>query len=332
MKEVASPAESYVSEAIVWRNGARPEACDLDLAVSEANGKALGEFVWIHVIANETEGARRLLEDRLGFHSVSVDDALSDRIRPGLEIRDDYVYFAVPAREAAVAGTPFYQLSFFLRDRFLLTLTVRESVLIDEVQERVLSSTMPLPPSATQVSHLVLDAIVDDFFPVLDDLYDRIEEIEAAVYQAVKVDARDAIELKREFLQLRKQISPIRDTLNALLRRESTIVDRNVVADLQDVYDHALRASESIDLGRDLLSTIMDAQLNVVSNRLNEVMRTLTVISTLMMACSLVAGIYGMNFRRMPELDWQWGYPFALGLMALVCAVILYLFRRKDWI
>lgn len=334
---MSSPSSApYVSEAILWRAGEAPSACELDVAILEANGSreksGKAEFVWIHLVAKDVGAVRGVLEDQLGFHSVSVDDALSERIRPGLENRPDYVYFAVPSRDGAEISKPFYQIAFFLRDDLLLTITHQPSALIDEVQDRVVKSKSKASPSAFQVSHLILDAIVDDFFPVLDKLYDRIEDIEADVYRAIKVDAREAIELKRELLSMRKQVSPIRDTLNALLRRDASLIGRDVVADLQDVYDHALRVSESIDLGRDLLSTIMDAQLNIVSNRLNEVMRILTVISTLMMACSLVAGIYGMNFKFMPELDWRWGYPFAIGMMGLVCAVILYLFRRNKWI
>lgn len=325
----------FVAEAVRWRPGVTPEACDLSSALADLGDAAKaseGEFVWIHLEVGDPESVRPILRDEIGFHPVSLDDALSPRIRPGLENRDDYIYFAVPARDRADLEAPFYQISFFLRQDVLITLTHQVSEVIDDVQLRMAKGDGSDRPTAAEISHLVVDSVVDQFFPVLDDLNDRIEDIEESVYRGVRVEAKEAIDLKRSLLLMRKQISPIRDTLNALLRRESPLVAREVVADLQDVYDHTLRVAESIDLARDLLSTIMDAQLNIVSNRLNEVMRILTVISTLMMACSLVAGIYGMNFKHMPELDWRWGYPFAIGLMIGSCGLILWLFRRKDWI
>ncbi len=333
---MSSPdAEKFQTCAVSWRAGEPGRYCEADEVLNHVGFSGDGDpdtFAWVHILVKDTEAVRTLLEDTADFQPVSIDDALSLRIRPGLEIRDDYIYYAVPARNGVAIGTPFYQLAFFIRNTYLLTISHVESDVIKSCQERTVGHWAKRLPNGAELSHLVLDAVVDDFFPALDDVYDRIEDLEAAVYTAVRADPKEAIELKRELLMLRKQISPLRDTLNAMLRRDLGLISHNALADLQDVYDHTLRVAESIDLGRDLLSTIMDAQLNIVSNRLNEVMRTLTVISTLMMACGLIAGIYGMNFTNMPELHWKYGYPMALGAMFLSCLFIIWLFRRRKYI
>lgn len=332
---ISPDADKFETCAVIWRAGEPGRYCEAEDVLNHVGLSAEGHddtFAWVHILVKDTESVRSLLEDTADFHPVSIDDALSLRIRPGLEIRDNYIYYAIPARNGVEIGTPFYQLAFFIRKNYLLTLSYVDSQVIKECQERAVGHWAHHLPNGAELSHLVLDAVVDDFFPALDDVYDRIEELEAAVYTAVRADPKEAIELKRELLMLRKQISPLRDTLNAILRRDLGLISHNALADLQDVYDHTLRVAESIDLGRDLLSTIMDAQLNMVSNRLNEVMRTLTVISTLMMACGLIAGIYGMNFTHMPELDWRYGYPMALGAMVLSCLFIVWLFRRRNYI
>lgn len=319
----------FVARSLVWEAGKPARPVDVDPAVLACHDE--GTFVWIHIFVHNPVEVRPILEDRLGFHPTSVDDALATHISPGVEDREGYLYFAVPAPAHHTNRHEFRQLAFFLREHNLITVSRYEIPVIDDTFKR-LNTDRRIAPSSASVSHAILDAIVDDFFPVLDGLHEQIEKLEDGIYDARRIEPRNALEIKHGLLLLRKRISPLRDTLNSLLRRESEVIRRDVMADFQDVYDHTLRVTESIDLGRDLLSTIMDAQLNIVSNRLNEVMRILTVISTLMMASSLIAGIYGMNFKHMPELDWRLGYPFAIGLMILVCTGILWLFRKREWI
>lgn len=131
---------------------------------------------------------------------------------------------------------------------------------------------------------------------------------------------------------MRRHLTPLRDVVNTLLRRDVTLVPQAAKPYFQDIYDHVLRLTELIDLNRDILTTVLDAQLNIASNRLNEVMRVMTVLATLLMTGALVAGIYGMNFEFMPELHWRMGYPFAIGLMVVISLIELALFRWKKYI
>jgi magnesium transporter len=178
----------------------------------------------------------------------------------------------------------------------------------------------------------LVDEVVDRCYPHIDRIHDQVESLEDQVFESRCLEPAAALCMKRELLEVRRLLAPLRDTTQALLRHGDPWASKEITQEYQDILSHILRHIESLDLARDILSTIMDAQLSLTSNRLNEVMRVLTVVSTLMMACSLVAGIYGMNFDVMPETKWLYGYPFSLGVMGLVCVLILWIFRRQRWI
>ena len=194
----------------------------------------------------------------------------------------------------------------------------------------------PNSPLGFRVSALVwalLDAIVDDYFPLTDQLADRIEELEDTIFVHFDQKAIEAIfGLKRDLLNLRRVVAPERDVLNVLLRRELPIFKSKDMAYFQDVYDHIVRLTDSIDTYRDLLTSALDSFLSIQSNNLNQIMKLMTMGSILLMSGALVAGIYGMNFKYMPELSKPWGYPFALGLIAVIDVILVFFFRsRKSW-
>jgi magnesium transporter len=193
----------------------------------------------------------------------------------------------------------------------------------------------PKSPLGLRVSALVwalLDSIVDDYFPLTDQLADRIEDLEDTIFVRFDQKAIEAIfGLKRDLLNLRRVVAPERDVLNVLLRRGLPIFKNKDMAYLQDVYDHIVRVTDSIDTYRDLLSSALDSFLSIQSNNLNQIMKLLTMGSILLMSNALIAGIYGMNFRFMPELGQRWGYPFALGLMVVIDVALILFFRSRKW-
>jgi magnesium transporter len=196
-----------------------------------------------------------------------------------------------------------------------------------------------LPRTPDLLLHTLLDTIVDAMFPVMDRIDEQIDDIETQVYSAAAgtagqqkpLDLVPALRFKKQLLLLRQTVAPLRDILNELLRMEEPLIQREMHAYFQDVYDHTLRLLEQIDLHRDIVGGVMDAIVAQTNNRLNQVMKTLTVISTMLMSASLIAGIYGMNFRNMPELQWQYGYFGALGLMVTVVALLAVYFKRIGW-
>ena len=188
-------------------------------------------------------------------------------------------------------------------------------------------------PGVGGLLYTLLDALVDGYFPVIDDLAERVEVVEASIFQARGEDhLADVFALKKELLNLRRTLSPERDVLNVLLRRDVPLFGSDILVYFQDVYDHTIRVLDSVDLYRDQLSGLLDAHLSIVSNRLNETMKRMTALATILMTLALVSGIYGMNFRIMPELDWQYGYAYALSLMLTLGVGLFVIFNRIGWL
>jgi magnesium transporter len=181
--------------------------------------------------------------------------------------------------------------------------------------------------------HAFLDAIVDDYFPLMDQVADRAEELEDTIFEHFQQESIQSLfRLKKDLLSMRRVVAPERDVLNVLLRRDIPIFRDADVAYLQDVYDHIVRLTDNIDTYRDLLSSAVDSYLSLQSNNLNQVVKLLTIASIILMADSLIAGIYGMNFINMPELGWGLGHGWAIILMVVTTAGLIGYFKRQRWL
>ncbi len=179
----------------------------------------------------------------------------------------------------------------------------------------------------------LLDTIVDHYFPVVDSIVDRVEDLEEEIFERYSVGAIESIfGLKKDLLALRKVLAPERDVLNILVRRDLPIFDQQTLLYFQDLYDHVVRITDSIDTYRDLLSSALDSYLSMQSNRLNITVQTLTSVSIILMSIATITGWYGMNFQHMPELASPLGYPAVIGVVLLVTAVEVALFKRKGWL
>jgi magnesium transporter len=179
----------------------------------------------------------------------------------------------------------------------------------------------------------LIDAIVDNYFMILEKLGETIEEIEDKLVTNPTSETLQTIhDLKREIIFLRKSVWPLREVINRLERSESPLINKSTFVYLRDVYDHTIQVMDAVETFRDMLSGMLDIYLSSVSNRMNEVMKVLTVIATIFIPLTFVAGIYGMNFRYMPELEQAWSYPAILILMLIVAMLMVVYFRRKKWI
>ena len=304
----------------------------LDEAEAVAAVKSGKGLVWLHVQVIEREPAFAFLTQELGFNELHAEDALSDQERPAAHEGDDTLFMVAPAVHASDLGFHYVEIAIFVGKSFIVTVATEESPLIAEWMERWKKSPQLVGRTAPLLLHSLLDAIVDDYFPAADALEDDVDRLEERIYRGRSNIVTEALRVKRSLLQARRQITPIRDVLNALLRRDVALIPAEIKPHFQDVYDHTIRIAETIDITRDILGSIVDAHLSLVSNKLNEVMRFMTVIATILMSLSLIAGIYGMNFRLMPELEWRWGYAFALGLMLLVALIEYAIFKKKGWL
>lgn len=185
-------------------------------------------------------------------------------------------------------------------------------------------------------SALALDFLIDDviqaYFPLIDAMEDLIDELEARIYSGEGVNSIEAFQIKHRLMDVRRSLTPIREIISAVLRRGLTFVPDADRVFFQDTSDHIMRLLEMVDLNRDVLASVMDANLNIVSNSINMVMKRMTAIATVLMSISFIAGVYGMNFANMPELEWPLGYGFALGLMAVIAITEVALFRKYRWL
>jgi magnesium transporter len=183
------------------------------------------------------------------------------------------------------------------------------------------------------LAYALIDSIVDHYFVVLEKLEEEIEQLEGEIVLHPTPDSLHRINaLKKDMIFLRKSVWPLREVINNLERSESALIQESTRIYLRDVYDHTIQVIDTLETFRDMMSGMLDIYLSGLSYKMNEIMKVLTLIATIFIPLTFVVGLYGMNFRHMPELDWEYGYPAVLLVMALMVAGMLAYFRRKKWI
>lgn len=288
-------------------------------------------FLWLDITHPDEEDVR-LLREEFSFHPLTIEDAVRHHERPKVESFDGYyfmVFYEVRYDQQAerLASSA---INLFIGSNYLVSVHTGEIRVIDETIGRWRRNETSVGRGGGALLYHLLDAIVDDYFPVLDQLTERVEGIEEQIFERFRQSALEEVfTLKRDLLAIRRIVAPERDVLNVLIRREVPIFDQRTVQYLQDVYDHIIRITDSIDTYRDLLSSALDAFLSIQSNQLNQTVKVLTIASIVLMTNALIAGIYGMNFEHMPELSWPLGYPFALLLMVSSSVGLVWFFRRR---
>lgn len=287
---------------------------------------------WIHVVAHDRDKTSALLENEFGFHPVAVEDALTDDERPELREFDDHLFLVLPSVTITKGTEDYDEIGVFLKPHVLVTVSHRPVPAVDVLIKRIESKKMSPDHRTAFFMYMIIDAIVDSYFPIIDNIEDEIDDLADQIYSGETKRLRELLKYKRRLLELRRRLSPLRDVINSALRRDLEVIPDDLRPFLHDAFDNALRLTEIVDMNRDTLTSLLDVHLSAVSNNLNEIMKKMTVISTVLMTGALIAGIYGMNFKHMPELEWYWGYPAALGLMVVLSIAILYFFRKNRWI
>jgi magnesium transporter len=226
------------------------------------------------------------------------------------------------------------QVSIVFGPNWLISLQEKEGSLLDPVRERIRNEKGRLRKAGVDyLAHALLDTIVDSYFAVLDKFGEKIENVEEALIGRPSPETLRAIQaLKREIIFLRKSVWPLREMIGGLGRSDSPLIREPSAIYFRDVYDHAVQVIDTIETYRDMLSGMLDIYLSSISNRMNEIMKVLTIIATVFMPLTFLAGVYGMNFKYMPELEWRWGYFALWGAMIVVAIVMLIYFRRKKWL
>lgn len=283
------------------------------------------------VQASDIAKTAAYLTQELGFDELAVEDALSPNERPAMFEYKSYLFLVVPSVSRHDGEDAYAEIAVFFGHNYLVAVAYEPVPVLDAWFRLVQKSERKTAEPLAFDLHMLIDAVVDGFFPVCDEVEEIVDSLEESVFAGDENIVPEALRLKRRLLSLRQRITPIREVVNGLLRRDVAFIPKEVLPYLQDVYDHTLRIAEIVDVNRDIIAGVLDAHLSQVSNSLNVSMRVLTVMATFLMTASLVAGIYGMNFKYMPELEQVWGYPFAFALMGVLALAEWVYFKRKGW-
>ncbi|HET9532033.1 MAG TPA: magnesium/cobalt transporter CorA [Blastocatellia bacterium] len=290
-------------------------------------------IVWVDVADPTGEDFDELAKE-FGFHHLSIEDCRNEHQRPKVEEYPGY-YFIVLYEAELVLGKELElrELNIFLGKNYLVTVH-SQPIRAISTAERLWREWTDLADRGTGLlAYLLIDSIVDEYMPLLDTLSDRMDDLEDQIFVDFRPSSIEEIfHIKKELLFLRRAVTPLRDVLNTLIRREQPMFSRETLVYFQDVFDHLIRVADTIDVLRDMLSSTMDAYLSISGNRMNTVMKRLTSISTILMSITLIASIYGMNFDYMPELKARFGYVGALLSMVAVGVAIYTYFRKIKWL
>jgi len=292
--------------------------------------------IWIELEKQCTEGEQLMLET-FDIHPLTIEDIWGRRAQPKLEDYRKYLYVIVHGVKSAKRGTiELLELDVLIGTTFVITHDPSGEITRDVVQELERDPAL-LCKGPAWLAHAILDNAVDRFLPVVDQLNDDVEKLETdALLRAGTPKGpavlRRILKFRRMLQELRRMSIHQREILLRLARGEFEEIPRDSVPFFRDVFDHFVRVTDLIETFRDLITSALEAYLTVQANRMGEVMKTLTLMSTIMLPLTFIAGLYGMNFRHMPELSWIYGYPFALGVMAVVAGGILLWFRRRGYL
>ncbi|HUR28969.1 MAG TPA: magnesium/cobalt transporter CorA [Planctomycetota bacterium] len=288
--------------------------------------------LWLDVAGLGDTQTIEALGEIFGLHRLALEDVLSGHQRPKVEHYGAVLFIVVRMPEQG-EHLDTDQLSLFLGENFLVSFQTRPGDCFDPVREHLRSATGRLSThGADYLAYRLLDLTVDSFFPLLESLGERIEQLEDEVLLKPTNDAIPRIhEVKRELLTLRRATWPQREAINSLLRETNPLIKDETRVYLNDCYDHTVQLMDLLETYRELSSSLLEVWLSSVSNRMNEVMKVLTIISTIFMPLTFIVGVYGMNFTHMPEIDTWWGYPAVLLLMAVIAVSMLIGFKRKGW-
>jgi magnesium transporter len=293
-------------------------------------------ILWLDLESPSEEDLERVGKE-FKLHPLAIEDASHEHQRPKVEEYENFyfvVFYAVHVDERKL-DLNIYEIDMFFANNYLITVHHTHSKELDEVEKRWTRNVKQLEWGIGVLLYTMLDTIVDNYFPVVDNLVDQADDLEDRLFTGSTRQVsftQELLELKKRFLALRRIATPERDVLNGLTNRDNPIFDEHVIIYFRDVYDHISRLADTIDLYRDQLSTTMDANLSIVSNDLNKVMRTLTAASIILMVDALLAGIWGMNFENIPELHLYYGYFGALLLMAFISIMLYLFFKRLKWV
>lgn len=289
--------------------------------------------VWVDFEGPAPEAAESLSRD-FHFHTLAIEDCISETLLPKIDDYGDYIFLVLHgARTMADETFVTSEVNFFLGPNYLVSYHDEPSRSISQARERCLRGGPSITRGVDFLLHEILDAMVDHYFPVLDQFDAVIDQIEEEVFAHPDRETLNKIfSMKKEVMHLRRVAGPQREILNRLSRDPLKVITPTAAVYFRDVYDHLARITDLAESYRDLVTSALDAYLSVVSNRLNEIVKLLTIFTATLMPLTVITGIYGMNFENMPELHTRYGYFIVIAVMAAITVGMLAFFRKKKWL
>lgn len=295
-----------------------------------------GMKLWINVDGLDQIEVIEKLGSCFKIHPLTLEDILNTGQRPKMEDYDSYIYTVLKMmlldteKEEIVID----QVSIIIGHGYILSFQEREGDVFDPLRERLKNPASRLRKNGVDyLAYGLIDAVIDNYFLILEHFGEKIEDLEDELVRDPSPDTLKVIQkYKRDMILLRKSVWPLRELINGLQKVESGLITAPTQIYLRDIYDHTIQVIDSIEAFRDILASMVDVYLSSVSNRMNDIMKVLTIIATIFIPLTFIAGVYGMNFDYMPELRWRWGYPVVMLSMTLLGISMFFYFKKRRWV
>lgn len=329
------PREEKIKIDIIDYTEATIEEKSIDSVEGCINFKEKDSVTWINVTGVHDTSLVADLGQAYDIHPLVLEDIVHTNQRPKLEIFDDYLYFVLKMIRLAEDGSLLIeQISLILGKNYVISFQETEGDVFDSVRDRIRTSKGKVRKMKSDfLAYALIDAIVDNYFVILESIGDDVEDLEEELIQSSSRETLNKLRtLKRKLIFLRKSVWPLREVISKLERGESTLIKKSTEIYLRDMYDHTIQVIDTTETLRDITAGMMDLYLSSVSNKMNEVMKVLTIIATIFIPLTFIAGVYGMNFKYMPELSVPWAYGAVWGVMIIIGLSMIIYFRKKGWL
>lgn len=324
----------YTKETVQEMNLDRIEEC--------FQFKDTDSVTWINIEGIHDPSIIQSIGTQFNIHPLVLEDIMNTNQRPKMEIFDDYIYlvFKMLYQQKKEEKIESEQVSILIMKHAVISFQERHGDIFDPIRERIRSGTGRIRKMGTDyLAYSLFDAVVDHYFTILENIGESIEVVEDELLDNPKPETLHRIHsFKSDMIFLRKSVWPLREVVSSLLRGESPLITKATGIFLRDVYDHTIQVIDTVETFRDMISGMFDIYMSSVSNKMNEVMKVLTIFAAIFIPLTFVAGIYGMNFDtdispfNMPELTWYLGYPFSLFIMLAISVTMIWFFKRKKWL
>jgi magnesium transporter len=294
-----------------------------------------GRINWLNISGVHEPGLISAVGKQFSIHPLIQEDIMNTYQRPKLEFSRDHMLLILKMADLSEEGLPDYeQVSLLLGRGYLISFQEKPGDVLEEIRKRIaLHSGFIRERGADYLCYALIDAIVDRYYAIIESLSDRIERIEDLIANDFSESLSQEIHaLRKDVIFMKKAVWPLREVVGSILRDSQEIIKEETLPFYRDIYDHIIQIIDQVETYRDLISGLSDSYMNSVSNRMNAIMKVLTLISTIFIPMTFVAGIYGMNFVYMPELSLKWGYLGAWGIMITIAVIMIIFFKRKKWL